>query len=101
MKRCTVSKTNRSDHVVIGYEVNVEDIKLGERHRSDLGDIASLAESIIEVGLLHPIVVTPSRLLIAGRRRLEACKALGWSTVPVRTIDLENVVLGEAVEQFH
>ena len=27
----------------------------GERHRRDLGDIAGLARSIREVGLLHPI----------------------------------------------
>ena len=40
-----------------GSTVAVEAIKIGERHRRDLGDIAALAESIRSVGLLHPPVV--------------------------------------------
>ena len=29
------------------------------RHRKDLGDIRSLARSIQEIGLLHPVVIRP------------------------------------------
>ena len=32
-------------------------ITVGERHRRDLGDIAALAKSIDEIGLLHPVPV--------------------------------------------
>ena len=39
-------------------------------------------DSIAEVGLLHPVVVTPEGRLIAGQRRLEACRQLGWTEVP-------------------
>ncbi len=50
----------------------IADIRIGERHRRDLGDVDALAASIAAVGLMHPIVVMPDGTLIAGRRRLEA-----------------------------
>lgn len=71
------------------------EIKIGKRFRSDLGDIGELAESIAKVGLLHPIVIDRENRLIAGRRRLAACKALKWDRVPVHVVALDNVVLGE------
>lgn len=62
------------------------DIKVGKRHRRDLGDIDQLAESIEDIGLLNPITVNEDGLLMAGARRLAACKVLGWATVPVTVI---------------
>ena len=50
------------------------------------------------MGLLHPIVATPDLRLIAGQRRLEACKTLGWREVPVRVVDIEAIVYGEREE---
>ncbi len=78
--------------------VRINSIKGGERYRKDLGDIDRLAASIADVGLLHPVVVTSDLTLIAGQRRLAACKLLGWESVPVRTIDLDEVVRGEFAE---
>lgn len=78
--------------------LRVDSIELGERHRQDMGDIDSLARSIVEVGLLHPVVVTPELKLIAGQRRLEAVKQLGWEEIPVTVIDLEEVIRGEWAE---
>jgi Fe-S-cluster containining protein len=69
-------------------------IKVGNRHRKLLGDLEPLAESLETVGLLHPVVVDAKNRLIAGQRRLEAAKLLGWKTVPVRVIDLDGIVLG-------
>jgi N6-adenosine-specific RNA methylase IME4 len=67
----------------------IDDIKVRKRHRRDLGDIQPLAESIAEVGLLHPVVVTPERVLIAGARRIEAWKtARPGEPIPVRVVDL-------------
>jgi len=51
--------------------------------RSDMGDIAALAQSIQLVGLLHPVVVDMEGRLVAGTRRLAACSSLGWDQVPV------------------
>ena len=74
------------------------DIIVGTRHRRDLGDVKSLAKSIEAVGLLHPVVITPDRVLIAGERRLAACKELGWERIPVRAVDLNDIVRGEYAE---
>lgn len=74
------------------------DITVGEHHRRDMGDIEGLARSIEEVGLLHPVVVTPDGRLIAGRRRLMAASLLGWEEVAVRVVDLEDIARGEFAE---
>jgi hypothetical protein len=52
----------------------------GAAHPTCIGDLRALAESVEAVGLLHLVVVTPQGRLIAGRRRLEAVKLLGWRT---------------------
>src|SRR5262249_26980636 len=61
-------------------------IRVGKRHRKDLGRLDDLMASLEEVGLLHPVVVGPDYSLIAGQRRLEAAKGLGWKTVPVHIV---------------
>jgi ParB-like chromosome segregation protein Spo0J len=37
-----------------------------------MGNIDSLAQSMADIGLLHPVVVTPKGTLIAGERRFAA-----------------------------
>src|SRR4051794_11450810 len=73
-------------------------IEVGQRQRKDLGDIRSLADSIEAVGLLHAVVIDRQGRLIAGQRRLEAAKLLGWDKVPVRVVDLDVLAEGEWVE---
>ncbi|GAA3078115.1 ParB/RepB/Spo0J family partition protein [Streptosporangium carneum] len=68
--------------------VSVDAITIGERDRTDLGDLDELAASIAKVGLLHPVVITEARELVAGGRRLAAVRLLGWSEVPVTSVDL-------------
>jgi ParB-like chromosome segregation protein Spo0J len=67
-------------------EIALGDIEIGPRHRQDLGDLAGLVKSIREVGLLQPLVVTGERHLVAGLRRLQAVKELGWEKVPVHVV---------------
>ena len=60
-------------------ELSIKDIVVENRVRKDLGNIDELANSIKEVGLIQPIVVTrdlPAKLL-AGERRLRALQRLG------------------------
>src|SRR5262249_42590870 len=57
-----------------------------------------LMQSIVDIGLLHPVVITPDGVLIAGQRRLEAHRRLGRPDVPVRVIDLDQVLRGEREE---
>ncbi len=73
-------------------------ITIGDRVRQDLGDIESLARSIREDGLLHPPVVTTDGLLIAGRRRLEAMRFLGFKEIPVRILNPADLRRAEAAE---
>jgi N6-adenosine-specific RNA methylase IME4 len=79
----------------------VSAIQVGQRHRRDLGDVDQLAASIAELGLLHPVVIKPDGMLIAGERRLDACKKLGWADVPVTVVDLADIVRGEFAENAH
>jgi ParB-like chromosome segregation protein Spo0J len=75
-------------------------IKIGERHRKDMGDLGELARSIDAVGLLHPIVITPDNTLIAGERRLRAWDKSKYAgqPIPVRVINLDNIASGEFEE---
>jgi N6-adenosine-specific RNA methylase IME4/ParB-like chromosome segregation protein Spo0J len=84
----------------MNYTLPIHEIKIGFRFRKDLGDLKSLADSIRSVGLLHPIVVTSDGLLIAGQRRLEACRILGLADVPVTEVNLIEAASGEAHENF-
>jgi len=47
---------------------------------SDVGD---LMNSIQEVGLLQPIVVTPDNTIVSGHRRFKSIQSLGWTEVEV------------------
>ena len=61
--------------------------------RSNLGAIDELITSIEEKGLLEPIVVRPVEdgfEVVAGHRRLEACKRLGWRKIPCHIIELDD-----------
>ena len=63
--------------------VPIAQVQIGDRRRQlDAATVTALAGSISKVGLLQPIVVTEGRALIAGRHRLEACRSLGWETIP-------------------
>jgi ParB family chromosome partitioning protein len=62
-------------------QVPIDDIIVKKRIRSDMGDIESLSESFKRHGQISPIVITKKNILIAGGRRLEAAKRLGWRTI--------------------
>jgi N6-adenosine-specific RNA methylase IME4/ParB-like chromosome segregation protein Spo0J len=82
-------------------EIDISAIRLGQRHRKDMGDIGALAANIADVGLLHPVVVTRDLRLIAGERRLRAFQRLGRTRVPVRVVPLDEIVRGEFSENAH
>jgi ParB family chromosome partitioning protein len=68
--------------------------------RSVLGDaeLAELAESLREHGLVQPIVVRARGdryQLIAGQRRLAAARRLGWEKVAVRVLDVDDRQMAE------
>lgn len=62
-------------------QIALEDIKVKRRVRRKPEEIESLMDSMKRYGLLNPITVNSRFVLIAGERRLEAAKRLGWHTI--------------------
>ncbi len=80
-------------------EVKSNEIKIGNRHRQDMGDLEALARSIEEVGLLQPIGITPDYELVFGERRLRAFRdVLSLETIPARIVDVSSIALGQIEE---
>ena len=86
----------RPGNPLTGFLESLEIKRIGPSRyalRSDMGSLGELAASIKEKGLLEPIVVRPidGRFeIIAGSRRLEACKRLGMRSIPCHVADLDD-----------
>lgn len=70
--------------------LRIDQITLRRRVRKDLGDLSALMESMRIHGLMAPILVNKDKELIAGERRLESAKRLGWKTVEAYIVDKED-----------
>lgn len=57
------------------------------RQRRELEGIEELAKSILDNGLINPIVITRDNVLVAGERRLTAHKHLGFDQIAVQYVD--------------
>jgi ParB family chromosome partitioning protein len=53
--------------------------------------VRMLADSILELGLLQPIAVTPNKVLIYGRHRLEAHYLLGSKTIQAVIVEMDSL----------
>ena len=61
--------------------------------REDSGPIGGLMQSIEDKGLLEPIIVRPTQEgfeVVAGMRRYEACRKLGWRRLPAHVVELDD-----------
>lgn len=70
--------------------VDIDKIVVQDRIRKDFGDIEELAQDIKENGLINPPVINRDNVLIAGERRLRACKSLGWDKIEVNQMDTRD-----------
>lgn len=70
--------------------IGIERIVVPENRRR-LSSSVDLTESIALLGLLNPLTVTAELRLVAGLRRLEAVKRLGWKQVPCRIVALTGL----------
>lgn len=70
--------------------IDIDRIVVSDRIRKDFGDIQELADDIKDNGLINPPVVNKDYVLLAGERRLRACKLLGWPQVEVRMMDTRD-----------
>ena len=79
--------------------IPISQIKIGTRHRKDMGDLTGLAHSILKEGLLQPIGVTQDLELVFGERRLRAHKdILKKKTILARIVDVRSIIAGEYAE---
>lgn len=75
--------------------------------RKQLGDLADLALSIRENGLVQPIVVEPVAggryRILAGARRHAACASIGLQEMPciVRTVEAQSRLELQLIENLH
>jgi ParB family chromosome partitioning protein len=63
------------------------------RHNLDVEEDDELAISIKQNGLLQPIVIRPKQInfeIVAGSRRLLACKKLGWKKITCHVIEVDD-----------
>jgi len=79
-------------------EIPIDAIKVSNRVREDYGDINALAASLKTSGQHVPIIVDEKNHLLAGGRRLQAAKLLGWTKInacvadgltPLQKLDVE------------
>ena len=72
--------------------INIDEIKIKKRVRKDLGDLETLKDSLRRYGLLSPITINTKNELVAGQRRLESAKQLGWTSITANVVDAEDKI---------
>ncbi|MEX2443352.1 MAG: ParB N-terminal domain-containing protein [Alkalispirochaeta sp.] len=70
--------------------IDIQQVRVHHRVRRDLGDLQALMTSLRAHGLLNPIIVTENYDLVAGHRRLEAAKRLGWRAIQCRVVESKD-----------
>jgi ParB family chromosome partitioning protein len=71
-------------------QILIKDVIVKKRIRREMGGIEALAESLKKFGQINPIVISKKKVLIAGARRLEAAKSLGWKTINAVTVEING-----------
>lgn len=67
-------------------QTRIDDLRTNPSHRFTLGDLGRLADNIKDNGLIFPILVTPTGIVVDGWRRVEAVRLLGLATIPATTV---------------
>jgi ParB family chromosome partitioning protein len=70
--------------------IETNKVILKKRVRGELREIPALMESMRSYGQLTPIIINRKNELIAGNRRLEAAKRLGWNSIDAIVIDKDD-----------
>ena len=78
--------------------VDINQIQVSKRIRKDVGDLSPLMDSLKRYGLLNPITITKDYKLIAGQRRLESARQLGWTTIDAVVVDINDPVTRLEIE---
>jgi ParB family chromosome partitioning protein len=68
-------------------KIALDQITIKKRVRMQLGDLQSLMDSLDAHGLMNPVTVNSDYELIAGHRRLESVRRLGWEMIEVQVVE--------------
>ena len=97
------------EYGVMNVQIDKISTKYSPRKRRIEEDIGELMESLRTSGLMHPIVVSRTSIhsedfvLLAGKRRLEAAKGIGWNQIVSIVIPKrfeEDIVRGSIIENL-
>ena len=73
-------------------QVPIGEVVVKRRIRSDLGNLDELMASLHTHGQLSPILITRDSQLVAGHRRLESARRLGWLTINAVVLERADAV---------
>ena len=84
----------------------VDTCSIQDDSQADSYDVEQLVCSINTEGLLRPIVLEENPVsgtyeILAGRLRFQACKNLGWKTIPAMAVKVPDKGNYEVSEQKH
>jgi len=72
--------------------ISIADIDRSGRIRTNYGDIEALANTMLEVGIEQPILITPKMKLVKGERRIQAFESLDATVIPFVMLDVDDLV---------
>lgn len=70
----------------------ISEVKLNSEYLRVDTDVSTLRKSVESVGLIHPVTINQEDELLAGARRFQAVKELGWDEIPVHVVDRDSLV---------
>ncbi len=70
----------------------LSDIKLTSEYLRTDTDVSALMKSVESVGLINPVTVNEKDELLAGARRYQAVKELGWEEIPVQVVTCDELM---------
>jgi ParB family transcriptional regulator, chromosome partitioning protein len=77
---------------VVFYDLNLSELRPPLNQIRELDNLNDLMRSIMEKGLLQPIIVRIiNDEIVAGYRRYSACKKLGWKKIACQIADLTDM----------
>ena len=81
---------------VVSYDLNISELRPSLNQIREVENLNDLMRSILEKGLLQPIIVRMinnniNYEIVAGNRRYSACKKLGWKKIPCQIVDITDM----------
>lgn len=70
-------------------EMNIDNIVSKRPCRMSGEDLSTLENSIKRLGVLFPVMVNQRNILLSGTRRLQACRNIGMTRIPVLRVDVD------------